>query len=456
MYVPIMPLQDNWQQNAISPTDEVKRTNSDCELQNSFEPPVLVCEPHHLKTETFSEPLIPVHGLSESVQEYIRTVAESYGCPMNYVVTCCLVTAGIAAGKKAVLDNNPYTNYPCDYFCMVGKPSQNKTGPLKEVTRPLLEHDKASFAEYSEKKAVHDPNVKGATPCCEQPVFHQRVTVDSTPESRNELLSHGDMIITIADELKSFMDSFGRYTKGTNGLPMEVSQLNSIWSNVSITINRKSEEATFIEVPAMSIIGGIQPSLIGKTFGAESLMASGFTQRFLFVLPGKVKFTKRRDRKPMTAEMRDSWKSRIDGLFSMEPSVLTLSEEAENIYNDYADDNDIKADAGTDEYISGLIKKMNIHVLRLAVMIHFLSDRWNEPVVDGGTMMYAICVADYYLRIHTECIYPLLTGDRPVQTMTRGELIRTLYRNFDIKSQNALAETLGVSQQYVSKTLKGQ
>lgn len=140
----------------------------------------------------------------------------------------------------------------------------------------------------------------------------------------------------------------------------------------------------------------------------------------------------------------------------MEPSVLTLSEEAENIYNDYADDNDIKADAGTDEYISSLIKKMNIHVLRLAVMIHFLSDRWNEPVVDGETMMYAICVADYYLRIHTECIYPLLTGDRPVQTMTRSELIRTLYRNFDIRSQNALADTLGVSQQYVSKTLKGQ
>ena len=160
-------------------------------------------ETSHLKASTFAEPTLPFDWLSESVQEYIRTVAESYGCPQEFVVVNCLFTAGIAAGKKAQLVTNPYTNYPCDFFCMVGKPSRNKTGPLKEVTRPLREQDKANFVKYSEEKAAYDQrkhedkNYSG-----EQPIFYQRVVGDSSPESRNALLAQGDMIGVIADELK--------------------------------------------------------------------------------------------------------------------------------------------------------------------------------------------------------------------------------------------------------------
>ena len=113
-------------------------------------------ETSHLKASTFAEPVLPIDWFSESVQEYIRTVSESYGCPQEYVVVNSLFTAGIAAGKKAQLVTNPYTNYPCDFFCMVGKPSRNKTGPLKEVTRPLREQDKANFAKYLEEKAAYD------------------------------------------------------------------------------------------------------------------------------------------------------------------------------------------------------------------------------------------------------------------------------------------------------------
>ena len=40
--------------------------------------------------------------------------------------------------------------------------------------------------------------------------------------------------------------------------------------------------------------------------------------------------------------------------------------------------------------------------------------------------------------------------------MTNGDLIRVINRQFKIKSQNSLAEALGVSQQYINKTLKNQ
>ena len=445
----------------VEPTIRVSLTSSE-EQPPSPVPPESLPTPterpkeiQHLKASNFTEPTLPIDWLSQSVQDYIRTVAESYGCPQDFVVAICLTTAGIAAGKKVQLATNPYTNYPCDFICMVGKPSRNKTGPLKEVTSPLREHDKANFAKYSEAKTVYDQskredrNFSG-----EQPIFHQRVAGDSSPESRNVLLAQGDMIIIVADELKSFIDSFGRYSKGGNGSGTEVSQLLSTWSNVSFTINRKSEDTKLVDDPAMSIIGGIQPGPLGKTFGTDTLMDSGFTQRFLFVYPDKAEFIKRQDRRQMTQEMRDNWSDIIGRLFSMEPLQLLLSHEAERLYADYAD---AKADAEEDDYIGGVRQKMNIHVLRLAIMAHLLSEHWNEPVVTGECMEYAIHIADYFTMIHVERIYPLLRGSAATQRpMTNGDLLRAVNRQFKIKSQNALAEVLGVSQQYVNKILKEQ
>lgn len=414
---------------------------------------------HHLKAETFSEPVLPLDGLSESVQEYIRTVADSYGCPQEFVVANCFFTAGIAAGKKAQLVTNPYTNYPCDFFCLVGKPSRNKTGPLKEVTRPLREQDKTNFAKYAEEKAAYDQcKRENKYYNVEQPVFHQLVAGDSSPESRNALLAQGDMMGVVADELKSFIDSFGRYSKGGNGAGAEISQVLSIWSNVGFAINRKSEETKLIEDPAMSIIGGIQPGLLGKTFGSDALMDSGFTQRFLFVYPDKAEFVKRAERKRMTQELRDDWNGTVGRLFNMQPMALHLSHEAERLYANYADANDMRADAEEDCYIGGMIQKMNIHMLRLAIMIHLLSDHWKEPVITAAAMNYAIRIADYFTRIHIERIYPLLVGnDRLMPKKLTKELVITeIGQTFDIQNKSALAEALNYDRAKLTNILNGK
>ena len=420
--------------NKVSPSPPAVQAPAP-ELPESLPaPPDQPKETSHLKASTFAEPVLPIDWLSEPVQEYIRTVSESYGCPQEYVV---------AAGKKAQLVTNPYTNYPCDFFCMVGKPSRNKTGPLKEVTRPLREHDKANFAKYLEEKAAYDQRKhEDKSYSGEQPVFHQRIVGDSSSESRNALLAQGDMIGVVADELKSFIDSLGRYSKGGNGVGAELSQLLSIWSNVGFAINRKSEETKLIDDPAMCINGGIQPELLGKTFGTDALMDSGFTQRFLFVYPDKGTFIKR---------------CTIGRLFNMQSLTLQLSHEANRLYSNYADDNDMRADAEEDCYIGGMIQKMNIHTLRLAIMAHLLSDHWNEQVITVEGMEHAIRMADYFTHIHIERIYPLLRGSAAAQRpMTNADLLRAVNRQFTIKSQNALAEVLGVSQQYVNKILKEQ
>ena len=410
----------------------------------------------HLNTSTFQEAKLPIDWLSPTVKEYIRSVAGAYGCPQDYVVALCLITAGVAAGKKVVLETSPYINYPTDFCCLVGKQSRNKTSPLKEITSPLRKYDEKNHSCYIKSKAIYyhkkqqDKNFNE-----EFPVFHQRVIDDSSSEARNLLLSQGDMIISPVDELKTFIDTLGRYAKGGNGSSAEISQLLSIWSNMSFSINRISDDPKLVCDPAMSIVGGIQPGLLQKTFGLEAMMDSGFNARFIFVYADKVEFIPRRNRIQMTQEVRDKWESIIGNFLKMSPLTLQLSNDAKNMYYNYADSNDMNADKEEDDYVGGVTQKMNIHVLRLAIMAHLLSAHWNEPVITAEGMEHAIRMADYLTRIHIERIYPMLRGSAAVQRpMTNGDLIRAVNRQFKIKSQNSLADAIGVSQQYINHVLK--
>ena len=471
----IMPFDGNGQPDFLSvihaeaekvePTNKVPPSPPDKQLPSLVLPELLptLSEPpkreQHLKASTFTEPTLPVDWLSQFVQNYIQTVTESYGFPQGFVVAICLINNGIAAGKKVVFTTNPYTNYPCDFVCLVGKPSRNKTGPLKEITSPLREYDKTNFAKYSEDKAAYDQNKREDRNFSgEQPIFHQRVAGDSSPESRNALLAQGNMIIIVADELMSFVDSFGRYARGGNGSGTEVSQLLSTWSNVNFTINRKSEDSKLVDDSTMGIIGGIQPGPLGKTLGTDSLMDSGFTQRFLFVYPDKAEFIKRLDRQRMTQEMRDSWNDIIGRLFGMEPLTLYLSHEVERLYTDYADANDMKADAEEDDHIGGMRQKINIRVLRLAIMSHLLSGHWNEPVITDNEMEYAIRVADYFTQIHVERIYPLLMGNarQAIKRLTKELVITEIGQTFDIQNKSALAEALNCDRAKLTNILNGK
>lgn len=86
--------------NKVSPSPPAVQVPA-LELPESLPaPPDQPKETSHLKASTFAEPVLPIDWLSESVQEYIRTVSESYGCPLEYVVVNSIFTAGLAAGKR--------------------------------------------------------------------------------------------------------------------------------------------------------------------------------------------------------------------------------------------------------------------------------------------------------------------------------------------------------------------
>lgn len=387
--------------------------------------------------------MLPIDCFSTAVKDYIRSVTEAYGCPQDFVSVACLCVAGVAAGKKVELVTNPYRNYPADFFCLVGSPSANKTAPLMEVTKVLCDIDGEAEKTHKLKRK------KGETDNLQ---FPQIVVNKSTPEARNVVLAQGNMILVLVDEILTFINSFGRYANGSNAASSEMSEVLSTWSNQDITINRKTEETVRISKPAMSIIGGIQPDLIKKYFGSSELIESGFTQRFLFCVPHQPKFIRRKWRKQLSSEVQNSWQFLVNQLYTMGSRSLRLCSDAQDLYNDYADDNDQQSESN-DPYLAIVRKKMNIHCLRLALMVHLLSDEWLNPVISSRIMEFSIRVSNYFFQQQAERIAPLLL-DRISGRATKADLIRSVAKDFEIKSQKSLAEALGVSQQYINGILR--
>ena len=65
--------------NKVPPTPPVVQAPS-LVLPESLPTPDQPKETSHLKASTFAEPALSIDWFSEPVQEYIRTVSESYGC----------------------------------------------------------------------------------------------------------------------------------------------------------------------------------------------------------------------------------------------------------------------------------------------------------------------------------------------------------------------------------------
>ncbi len=68
-------------------------------------------------------------------------------------------------------------------------------------------------------------------------------------------------------------------------------------------------------------------------------------------------------------------------------------------------------------------------------------------------MEFSIRVSNYFFQQQAERIAPLLL-DRISGRATKADLIRSVAKDFEIKSQKSLAEALGVSQQYINGILR--
>ena len=396
--------------------------------------------------------ILPVDGLSPNATEMLRKVASSLQCPVDIALSAMFATVGVAMGKRVIIDDGKYRNYPCLWVCVVAPSGSNKSTPIRFFLQPLKDRDSYNYGVYREELRAYRQagDDKG-----DKPVFKQYVISDSTPEARNQVLSvNPNGILLYRDELKGMIDDFCRYAKSG-----ELSQMLSMFDSDTIVVNRKSDEPLLIKDPFMSIIGSIQPSVVVDTFGNDNMMNNGFNQRWLFCYPESGMPEMYNDVSIPQSVISD-WKDFIYNLimydFSVMGGKIYIRGEAKRVYIDYYNSLQIKK-AGADDYLSSVYSKLQIHVIRWAGVAHILGNSPTSIDITPEEMEYSVRCMDYFERCALKVYRMLLEGRgnrHEVKSMGKEEMIANVYHCTSPVSQRAVADALGITKQYVSKCLK--
>ena len=374
-------------------------------------------------------------NLPPSLYAVMTSVSRAFDTPKAYTLISLLTAAGTTAGKSCCLHAANHVNYPQMWSVLVGPPSAGKTDPIKFAFAPLWEISRRLLW----------PQTKEGEP--EQTL----IANDCTQEARNRLQAANRYgIVLLFDEIAELLNSIGRY--GKNG---ELQQLLSIWANSTYSVHRASKESEPIHVaePFLSIIGGIQPSVIANILSKTDYSGNGFLSRFFWVI---IPEYERQDYTPdnkMPAEITELWQKMICAIYELrqkEQTIFRLSDDAERIYGEYK--NSHKREKN--ELKQEIYGKCDVHCLRLALVMRIIwlmdeqqgnvDDVMPPDLITEREMSYAVGCMEYFSRT----CYQVMKASQPpsqerkltAQDVAKWLLVKDTLPHYEIANAVNLSE----------------
>lgn len=400
-------------------------------------------------------PLLPIDSLPVAIQSFINEYTQVYQVPRDYIAGSIITATALAVGNRLELKDK-YSNIPIIWLAIVGDVSSGKTDPLRTALHSFIRQDVENNKKYKEEakrwreyEALPKKQKETAIPVNE-PECKQSILIDYTPESLRKVHeSNPNGILILRDELKGLLDDYGRYNK--NG---EQSVMLSTFSRQPLIVNRVGrKDPIVIPDPVILMAGGIQPDLL-PSLAEDKRAESGFLARFLFVFPDKVKKPKYSKDKMNPTTLAGFYKFLEDIQEIPETVDLSLSNEAEELYRKWYNNNAEEIDNEETGYLKGVYGKFDIIVLRLAIVIKGMNIYYNRDLntqITAKEMQGAIDLIEYFRHTALK-VFEKIFKNRPENKVSKTDIIKHLSGYG--ASQNEIANAVKVSQPYVNKILK--
>jgi Protein of unknown function (DUF3987) len=363
----------------------------------------------------------PVQVFPSFCQEMIKAYHRCFGASPDHYGLTMLSVAGAVLGNAVWAVERGNTHPPLFYSVIVDKPGRGKTPIIRTVLKPLLKIEQKYRAEHAEALRMHrdtlakNPN---ATPPS-APVGKELILNDFTLESVFKVLMASPRgVIVFRDEITGWLNSMNAYkTKGSD----EQFWLENYNSGL-VKINRKnSDRPTFVKNSFVAVLGTTQPGMLTK-FSEGDKAQNGFLARILFSYPEdteKMCYSA----KNVASDYAEKWQVVIDRLYELpcaqqaaqdefsdsyaEPTLVGLSPSAAELYQRYYDDVARQVNESQDEVEQSTLTKFDSHVLRLALVLHFLhwaeenglgmsEDELKATLIGDKAMRGAIELAKYF------------------------------------------------------------
>jgi hypothetical protein len=345
---------------------------------------------------------LPIEGFPQKIKDIINNCSTVYRTPKDFWAGAVLAATALAIGNKLELKEK-YENLPVLWMMLVGDVSSGKTNPIDFCLNWFKKRDSLSIREYQKNlneykrmscMTAQERFDEGIKEKREAPECFQYILNDFTPEAMVAVHSVNNRGIMIErDELKGWIDDFGRYNQSG-----EQSNMLTAWSGIGITYNRKTSGIMNIERPVIMVCGGIQPDLL-PSLANENRAENGFLSRFCAVYPDYALKAEYNEEVP-DDKVRKEWEEFLSKLANLtEPMSLKLSSEAQAVYKEWYNLNALKTNEETSGYLKGVYSKLDIISLRLAIVMRGMNlacDGDCSEEISVEEMKAALEVTEYF------------------------------------------------------------
>jgi Protein of unknown function (DUF3987) len=219
--------------------------------------------------------------------------AANFNIPLEIFSACLLPILASQIAAKSRLMINPGTDYkapPILWVGMVGESGTMKTPILNILTSSLCviqgelaEQWKLNKAEHEKELENHKLKKKGETTEPPIPVaplrdiFFSDFTIESIAQSVSNYPDMGYLIFV--DELAGFFKSMDAYRQSGGDRQKWLTAYNG----GGFKVNRKGADTLWTSHSSLSILGGVQPSVLEKLIKQDDSPEDGLWNRFMFV-----------------------------------------------------------------------------------------------------------------------------------------------------------------------------
>lgn len=330
------------------------------------------------------EIIFPSCILPTTIREYGYNVSRAMNSNPDYFFATSLICLSIALGSTVkALVKKGWAESAMIWIVIVGDPGSKKTPSINKGLEPLFILQKL-YGGNANVEVNGKPRI----------LF----TTDSTIESLFEQLynnPHG--LLLFKDELIGWIASMNQYKSGGSGDDME--KYLSIWSSQVVVITRKGKENIQVNLPFVSVVGGIQNEVLVKL---TTMIGNGFTDRLLFVNPKPIQI-KHTD-EDLAEDMAKKYEELIHFIyhsqFEAEFRFIEFTSEAKEMWRSWHITFCDKMNSNIPSYMKNIMSKMEAYCIRFALILEFSHKaemRQKVDFINSISVEGAIKLVDYFL-----------------------------------------------------------
>lgn len=334
-----------------------------------------------LRESVQAEPTeFPLYALPDPCANFVQTTAKAGGFPLSYCAASVFPVAATALGERRLLvvdADSDWTEPPVLFVPLVGPTGQAKSPVMNIMTQPLVHLDDDAHALYEVEldnwQKTDDKEKKSLS--LRYPRMRPWIRTDVTMERLSIDLLHKRSILAWYDELTEWARSMTGNRYGNNAT-INRSKWLSLWGGKRFDRVRVGTDREDVDIhipnPRVSLLGGIQPMLLGELFQA----ADGMEQRMLFAVSDVPRPPKRVGK----IEDREWWNAAIRRLAMLDTRDVMLRPEALELSEVFREEMYAR------RWSSEAIPKIVTHCHRLALIVGHL---WMYYEGNDGRDLYA-------------------------------------------------------------------